>query len=986
MRPLRLELEGFGPYRERQGVDFSDVELFAITGPTGSGKSTLLDAIAFALYGLVPRVGRNVGSLVHPAASEARVRLTFQVEGRVYRVERVRGRRSEGRLFQVEPHGEKLLPLETLEALNRVLEDLLGLTYEAFTRALLLPQGEFDRFLKGEAKERRRILLDLFELSRLDRAREKAASRKAALLEEKGRLEGELLGLLGVGLEAKEQLEKEIADLAQEIARLQGEETRLGEDLARWKDLQTLLLRKGELEGRLGRLRAEAPRMAEVEERLKKAEEAERALPLWQDLRRKEEALAATRRRLREVRDRLEKLEQERQALAFDPEALKAAQRALLQAEGLRALEALWRRVGVKEHPAPRVGLSPEAYGEALESLLQEEALLAERERGLARLVEGQRRLKEKEEALSRLKEALERLVAEGGQARAQVEALEEARKGAEAHRLGLELEEIGRRRRLLEEEKGRLEAELAHLAQEERRLGLLAYRDLLRPGEPCPLCGGVVHALPPLVEGPGASDLRKRREEGEKALREVLTRLGALAEEERAKREALGALGVPPRPGDPKALEEELQGAQARLQELRERYREKQGEARALEEELKRLSQELEHGRQELSGLEGEVGALTDPGKQEAAWERVREALVSLRREKEALGAGLYRLLGEKTGGRPVAEHIGRLSRRLEELERKEGLDRQLAQALEEVSRTLAGLLAQEEEQKKALEEAKSRVLGLMPEEEAKALYLSPEEREALAERVRAHREELSQVETLLGEAEKEVRVRFPGPLLSLEEVEARLRLEEARFSQVQEDLQGKMGKKAVLEERLEAMEEKLKHRQALEARLAEVVREVDLWEKLAFDLQQNNFPAYLLGLRQKSLVERADEFMATLSAGRYRLRSKEDEYQVLDLWTEAVRPVKTLSGGESFLASLSLALALSEELSRGRLGALFLDEGFGTLDPETLEVVAGVLESLPTRGRLVGIVTHVEALAERLPARLLVRKHPSGSRVEWA
>lgn len=168
---MRLELEGFGPYRDWQGVDFSDVELFAITGPTGSGKSTLLDAIAFALYGLVPRVGRSVASLIHPAAREARVRLTFQVGGRVYRVERVRGKRGEGRLFEVEPGGEKLFTLETLDALNRALEELLGLSYEAFTRALLLPQGEFDQFLKGEAKERRRILLDLFGLSRLERAR-----------------------------------------------------------------------------------------------------------------------------------------------------------------------------------------------------------------------------------------------------------------------------------------------------------------------------------------------------------------------------------------------------------------------------------------------------------------------------------------------------------------------------------------------------------------------------------------------------------------------------------------------------------------------------------------------------------------------------------------------------------------------------------------------------------------------------------------------
>ena len=973
---MRLELEGFGPYRERQGVDFSDVELFAITGPTGSGKSTLLDAMAFALYGVVPRVGRNVGSLVHPGASEARVRLTFQVGGRVYRVERVRGKRSEGRLFELGPVGERLLPLETLDALNRALEELLGLTYEAFTRALLLPQGEFDRFLKGEAKERRRILLDLFELTRLERVREKAASRKAALMEEKGRLEGELAGLLGVSLEAKENLERALADLTREIARLQNEKRRLEEAVLELKGLQALLLRKGELEGRLGRLRAEASRMAEVEERLKKALEAEAALPLWQDLRRKEEALAATAQELQRVRARLAQLEGDRRALAFDPEALKEAQRALLQAEGLRALEALWRRVGVKEHLAPRLGLAPEAYAGALESLLQEEALLADRERELSRLVEEQGRLREKEEALNRVREALKALVEEGGQTRAQVEALEKALRGAEAHRLRQELEELRRRREFLEEEKKRLEAELAQLAKEERRLGLLAYRDLLQPGEPCPLCGGVVHHLPPLVEGPGASDLRKRREVGEKALRELLTRLGAVAEEERAKREALETLGVEPIPGDPKELEGKLQEAQVRLQELREKYREKQGEARALEEEVKRLSQEKERLRQGFSRLE----------EAEVAWEKTREALASLRWEKEALAAGLYRLLWERTGGRPVPEYIGALSRRVEELEKKEKQDRDLARAWEEASRTLAGLLAQEEEQRKALEEVKGRVVGLMPEEEAKALYLPPKEREALAERIRAHREELAQVEALLEEVEREARARFPGSLPPLAEVEARLRREEERLSEIQGSLEARMGERAVLEERLKEVGEKLHRRRELEARLAEVVREMGLWEKLAFDLQQNNFPAYLLGLRQRNLVERADELMATLSAGRYRLRSKEDEYQVLDLWTEAVRPVRTLSGGESFLASLSLALALSEELSRGRLGALFLDEGFGTLDPETLEVVAGVLEALPTRGRLVGIVTHVETLAERLPARLVVRKHPSGSRVEWA
>ena len=105
-----------------------------------------------------------------------------------------------------------------------------------------------------------------------------------------------------------------------------------------------------------------------------------------------------------------------------------------------------------------------------------------------------------------------------------------------------------------------------------------------------------------------------------------------------------------------------------------------------------------------------------------------------------------------------------------------------------------------------------------------------------------------------------------------------------------------------------------------------------------------------------------------------------------VQDLWNAGeVRGVKTLSGGETFLASLSLAIALSDYLAGNRvLGALFLDEGFGTLDPQALEAVANALENLRTQGRMVGVVTHVESLSERLPSRLLVTKSVAGSSVQ--
>ncbi|WP_347240957.1 SMC family ATPase [Thermus sp.] len=942
MRPWKLELEGFGPYRDKQEVDFSEVELFAITGPTGSGKSTLLDAIAFALYGRVPRVGRNVKDLVHPARSEARVRLTFAVGERLYRVERVRGKKSEARLFELGTV-ERLLPLETLEDVNRALEGLLGLSYEAFTRALLLPQGEFDRFLKGEAKERRQLLMDLFELSRLERAKEKAVHERDRLKGERDRLEGELSSLAGATQEALEALEGELEVLRQEEDRLQRERKERKRALEEAEALLEKIREKSQLEARRARLEAESEEIETLRRRLARSEEAARALPLWERYRRWAEALRKTEEEIAKAERSLENLRAQVQALAFDPQALEEARERLRQDQELKGLEGLWKRVapsfpgGPPRHPSPR--LDPLA----LEALLEKEASL---QASLQEL----RRLAEREEALKETLEALERLEEEGKAQREEVEGLRARLKGALAHRLA----QVEAALAALEGEEGALREALEALREEERRLGLLAYHDLLRPGEPCPLCGGVVHRLP---ERPSPKDLEGERKRLSERLGEVERGRGALLAEKESLEERLGGVRPEPLPGDPKALEGKLKEAEERLAALREAYKEKRGQVQVLAEAVQDL-------RKRVEGL----GPL----------EEVERRLSALQEEKASLAAGLYGYLEGKTGGLGVERYLRDLEAKVKDLEAKEKRLKDLEEALHRVQSALSGLRAQKETQAQALEEARASVQGLMPEEEAKALALSPGAKEALEKKVQAHEKEWAEVEINL-------RKLSHLPPLSLAEAEARVREFREGLRAVEERLQELGREMGAKEARVESLREDLRRKRDLEARLAEVGKEVALWEKLAWDLQGNNFPAYLLGFRQRHLVERADGLLSTLSGGRYRLRVQEDEYRVLDLWTEAERPVKTLSGGESFLASLALALALSEELSRGRLGALFLDEGFGTLDPEALEGVAGILEALPTRGRLVGIVTHVEALAERLPARLRVRKHPSGSRVEW-
>jgi exonuclease SbcC len=158
-----------------------------------------------------------------------------------------------------------------------------------------------------------------------------------------------------------------------------------------------------------------------------------------------------------------------------------------------------------------------------------------------------------------------------------------------------------------------------------------------------------------------------------------------------------------------------------------------------------------------------------------------------------------------------------------------------------------------------------------------------------------------------------------------------------------------------------------------------------------LATELRADRLIAFLQAEALQVLAAAGSVRLSTLSDGRYRLICDADEFSVVDTWNgDEERSVRTLSGGETFLASLSLALALSEQVrslsvtERATLDSLFLDEGFGTLDPETLRTVVDAIEQLAGDGRLVGVITHVRELAEQFP-RLEVRKSPRGSTVEF-
>jgi len=183
MRPVRLELQGFTCYREKQVVDFTSLGVFAIAGPTGSGKSSLLDAITFALYGKVPRLGgQNLDEFISLGASRASVVLDFDMQGERFRVVRSMPRSGAKRaqVEQITDGAEKALG-DGVGEVNEKVRALLGLDYEAFIQSVLLPQGDFARFLKSNPKDQQKILRDLLRLGIYEKMRERAANEAREL-------------------------------------------------------------------------------------------------------------------------------------------------------------------------------------------------------------------------------------------------------------------------------------------------------------------------------------------------------------------------------------------------------------------------------------------------------------------------------------------------------------------------------------------------------------------------------------------------------------------------------------------------------------------------------------------------------------------------------------------------------------------------------------------------------------------------------------
>jgi exonuclease SbcC len=852
MRPVRLELKGFTSFRDDQAIDFDGLDLFAIAGPTGSGKSSILDAITYALYGYVDRVGRQVAQLVSQGQPRMAVMLQFGVGKDRFRVAR-----------STPAHGGSKILLERWqegewrqagEGADRVREadamirQAIGLDYEAFTRSVLLPQGKFAEFLVGDAKDRRNILTELLGLE---------------LFERLAKLAGEIKRVASAEADANERLlSTEYAGVTEEAV---AEAAAVAAEAA---------ARDASLAGAEGALRKLADRWAETERSVQGLRTCAA------DTRRAGGIAAESAEALEDLADRL---------VGAEAAATAAAKAAEARAKEARKAKAASEKVQADWGGTARVA-SLRARAEGFAGSRAEVAKARAAAKGAGALIP----------KLAKTLEAAEQAV---------------AARVAEA------------------------EAAIAALESSEEALDRATHADLVaavrsgvKAGDPCPVCGRAIESLPKV--------------RGTQAL-------------ERAKAAHAKARGSAEQAG------EALQRARADRDGAEREAGQAEREATRIEEHLATVMEELETEESEIAAaiggrvpadpvavLDGRLGRLEDLDRScdlaEAALTEAKDERVIAERERDGLMARASEVRG-RLGGLSVS-------------------------GLAERARTLAGSDLGLAELPRVAPVTDTNELLAVATALARGLGSLAEGLDELAS-ARAEGEA-----ALLAEAQGVVGDGFESaPSLSeLVDAVARARNAAARDA-------------ATAEHRSAELKAKLANARDLIERVTEQRGRASRFEALSKELRADRIIAFLQVEALQILAAAGSEHLSTMSGGRYRLAFDKDEFFVIDAWNgEERRSARTLSGGETFLASLGLALALSEQVRslsltrRADMDSLFLDEGFGTLDPETLEVVVDAIEQLGSDGRMVGVITHVRELALRLPARIEVDGSPRGSQIQ--
>lgn len=1016
MRPLELKLKNFGPYVD-ETVDFTRFEqapLFLITGKTGSGKTTIFDAMCYALFNETSGKKRQAFQMRSDFASdkaETSVEFTFEHQGKIYYIKRQpkqvlagRGGKPVEKKAKVEliypgPDEEKLAIQKIPEA-RRFIDELLHLTAEQFTKVILLPQGEFRNFLAADSKEKEEVLRNLFGSELFERWAEqlkaKFKEQNASYQQKEQQLtlrmqqadftsETQIPELWLEQIKSwLEQVKAELSEQDKAWQQAKKETESLQHVLSKQEELQKDFDLLAKLQAKQADLLAKAPKREALRQQIVALKWALEHRTNFELLENNKATLVKTEADIQKTAQKQAKLKKEQLSSAAQLAEYEAKRKEIAnyqyQHKQLENNLPLYKVVSELLATQEEVEVSQNALAAEIQKIT---TILEKKQAKIAAIEAKQHALTESIQAKETLKAKLERVKYQ------QAELAELLEKQADLDKRQTNIANL--QNKLVTETTISQEAraKARTLANQLADHYIAAAVKKLQAGKPCPVCGSLDHPAPAKVSEVAGID-EEQVEQAKQQARELEDKVTALqarideinAENVERKREFETKMQdffeKYPALEQSKLTHLEVELTQTK-HELTQEIRgltDKEKEAASLQEQKTTLEQKVAQAQTKLTEL-NEQAQTAQLEKQKLVTQLAeKQAQLPVEYQTEQQAKAQLRIWQQKiaefeTHWADLNAHIKQTEQSLVATEAKLNDAKQQAQELQQV-------IAQRQADLEAACAAKGMPLAELKELLSQSAQLGHLE-QTLAEQQKELDSIAGQVEIL----SKQVAGQKQPDLEQTNEELSQVKQAEAKLQQTVAELEHKYSSNTKCYQQVKKLFEQ---QQAEFTQLGQLKELVDV--VTGKGEQKLGFERYILQTYLKEVLITANARLAHLTNGRYELCLNEDtgrgasstglELDIYDDNAGKRRSVHTLSGGESFLAALALALALGEVIQKKSGGieieALFVDEGFGSLDQEALRVALETLQTIEGKNRMVGIISHVTELQAQLPYQLQV------------
>lgn len=1008
MKPIKLTMQAFGPFAKTETIDFEKLgsnALFLINGPTGSGKTSILDAICFALYGETTSNERQGIQMRCDLASPqllTEVTLDFSLHGKVYRVTRApeqEAPKARGEGLTVRKHTaslyelgetEKLITSKTTQVKTEI-TNIIGLNETQFRQVMVLPQGKFRELLLATSKEREEIFGQLFETDIYKKIEYALKDKASSISKAKDEFDNQIRGALQVaGVTSEAELTEQREMLSVQFASAQKREQ---ESLAQ-----------------LNAVKTEIQKAETLSNEFKKREQAEAALhlhlqqtetisahQLQLDNAKKASRIELPYIKLQNAAQQVQDLNQKVAVLSQD---LKVAD------DVLKTKEQAFQQAKEQANRVPR--LTEQQY--QLESM---KGKLVEKVELDSAIAAGLQQKSEFEETLKKYIVFREKLTQDALQAQ---KVLEQARIDVasigsvdaeikQQQRLMSDLQKLGNLNQELSKldvltsskqasvtqaksyyENLQREADALELSWHNAQAAVLALR--LQTGEQCPVCGSTEHPQPAQFVGDEVTkeqvqQARHKEREAQITLNQLSNQLEqhniAIAQYTQQIEQMVSELG--------QNANLELQALQASIHQLNERLQHLNAMNIAqLEQSVNELNQRCLVGEGKINDLQNQMAA--------------NESTIKANQQQLAK---LSASLGDKyTSLAQLENDLTQIHKQIVELNNGlESAQVQLQQAVLAKSNVDSQLTTHQQ----WLLEANSKL------EDAKTEWESALKASAFADEAHFLQSKVSEQQTQTWQQEidnfKQTQIQLEQTLADLNQAlkavdKPNLEALNVSLSTAQNsylEIRNQLDSTRSLFEGLEKVRNEISNLHDKNRKLEEEYKVFGTLYDVASGKTGSRISLhrFVLGVLLDDVLIQASQRLSLMSKGRYILARKTEGFKgaagrgldlvVEDGYTGKMRDVATLSGGESFMAALALALGLSDVVqsySGGiRLDTLFIDEGFGSLDPESLDLAIQTLVDLQQTGRMIGVISHVSELKEQMALRIDVEPSRFGSTV---